>query len=36
LDDSLYSELLGAELVLGRDRFCRKYTTAFRANRIVA
>ena len=36
LDDSLYSELLGAELVLGRDRFCRKYTTAFRAGRIVA
>ncbi len=36
LDDSLYSELLAAELVLGRDRFCRKYTTAFRANRIVA
>lgn len=36
LDDSLYSELLGAELVLGRDRFCRKYTGAFRAGRIVA
>jgi 5-methyltetrahydrofolate corrinoid/iron sulfur protein methyltransferase len=36
LDDSLYSELLGAELVLGRDRFCRKYTNAFRAGRVVA
>ena len=36
LDESLISELFGAELVLGRDRFCRKYTTAFRANRIVA
>lgn len=36
LDDSLYSEMLGAELVLGRDRFCRKYTGAFRAGRIVA
>jgi 5-methyltetrahydrofolate corrinoid/iron sulfur protein methyltransferase len=36
LDDSLYSELLAAEMVLGRDRFCRKYTTAFRNNRIMA
>ncbi len=36
LDESLYSELLGAELVLGRDRFCRKYTTGFRAGRIMA
>jgi 5-methyltetrahydrofolate corrinoid/iron sulfur protein methyltransferase len=36
LDDALYSELLGAELLLGRDRFCRKYTGAFRAGRIVA
>lgn len=36
LDDSLYSELLAAELVLGRDRFCRKYTGAFRNGRIVA
>ena len=36
LDESLISELFGAELVLGRDRFCRKYTTAFRANCIVA
>jgi len=35
LDDSLYSELLGAELLLGRDRFCRKYTGAFRVGRIV-
>ncbi len=36
LDESLFSELLGAELVLGRDRFCRKYTSAFRAGRVVA
>jgi len=36
LDDSLYSELLAAEMVLGRDRFCRRYTTAFRNNRVVA
>jgi 5-methyltetrahydrofolate--homocysteine methyltransferase len=35
LDDSLYSEMLGAELLLGRDRFCRKYTGAFRAGRVV-
>jgi 5-methyltetrahydrofolate corrinoid/iron sulfur protein methyltransferase len=35
LDDSLYSEMLGAELVLGRDRFCRKYTVAFRAGRVM-
>ena len=36
LDDSLYSEMLAAEMVFGHDQFCRKYTTAFRANRIVA
>jgi len=36
LDESLYSELLAAEMVLGRDRFCRKYTAAFRNKRIVA
>lgn len=36
LDQALYSELVAAELVLGRDRFCRRYTTAFRAGRVVA
>lgn len=36
LDDSLYGELLGAEMLLGRDRFCRKYIGAFRGGRIVA
>jgi 5-methyltetrahydrofolate--homocysteine methyltransferase len=36
LDDSLHTEMLSAELVLGRDRFCRKYTGAFRIGRIVA
>jgi len=36
LDNGLYSELVAAELLLNRDRFCRKYTTAFRANRITA
>ena len=35
LDQALYSELLAAELLLGRDRFCRRYTTAFRAGRIT-
>ena len=34
LDDGLYSELRAAELLLGRDRFCRTYTKAFRAGRI--
>jgi len=36
LDPALYSELLAAELLLGRDRFCRRYTGAFRAGRITA
>ncbi len=36
LDAGLYSALLAAELVLGRDRFCRRYTGAFRAGRVVA
>ncbi|MBN1322200.1 MAG: dihydropteroate synthase [Thermoleophilia bacterium] len=34
LDDGLYSELRAAELLLGRDRFCRTYTKAFRTGRI--
>lgn len=36
LDDALYSELMAVELVLGRDRFCRKYLGAYRAGRITA
>jgi 5-methyltetrahydrofolate corrinoid/iron sulfur protein methyltransferase len=36
LDDSLYSQLLATEMVLGRDRFCRKYLTGFRAGRVTA
>ncbi len=36
LDDGLYSELMAVDLVLGRDRFCRKYLGAFRAGRITA
>jgi 5-methyltetrahydrofolate corrinoid/iron sulfur protein methyltransferase len=34
LDDSLYGEMLAADLILGRDRFCRKYTVAFHNGRI--
>ena len=34
LDNGLYSELRAAELLLGRDRFCRTYTKAFKAGRI--
>jgi 5-methyltetrahydrofolate corrinoid/iron sulfur protein methyltransferase len=34
LDTGLYSELLAAQLLLGRDRFCRTYTKAFKAGRI--
>lgn len=36
LDSGVMSELLATEVVLGRDRFCRRYTTAFKANRISA
>lgn len=34
LDPGLYDMLLATELVLGRDRFCRNYTRAFRAGKI--
>lgn len=34
LDAGVYAALLAAEVVLGRDRFCRGYTTAFRAGRL--
>ncbi len=34
LDQGLYNILMATELVLGRDRFCRNYTRAFRAGRI--
>jgi 5-methyltetrahydrofolate--homocysteine methyltransferase len=34
LDDKLMSMLLATELVLGRDRFCRNYTRAYRAGKI--
>ena len=34
LDGSLFGQLLATELMLGRDRFCRAYTKAFRAGRI--
>lgn len=34
LDNGLYSELLAAQLLLGRDRFCRTYTKSFKAGRI--
>lgn len=35
LDAGVQAALLAAEVVLGRDRFCRKYTAAFRAGRIA-
>jgi cobalamin-dependent methionine synthase I len=34
LDHGLSNMLLATELVLGRDRFCRNYTRAFRAGKI--
>jgi 5-methyltetrahydrofolate corrinoid/iron sulfur protein methyltransferase len=34
LDQGLRNMLYATELVLGRDRFCRKYTSAFRAGKI--
>jgi 5-methyltetrahydrofolate--homocysteine methyltransferase len=34
LDQGLTNMLLATELVLGRDRFCRNYTRAFRAGKI--
>ncbi len=34
LDQGLSNMLLATELVLGRDRFCRNYTRAFRAGKI--
>jgi 5-methyltetrahydrofolate corrinoid/iron sulfur protein methyltransferase len=34
LDQGLMNMLLATELVLGRDRFCRNYTRAFRAGKI--
>jgi 5-methyltetrahydrofolate corrinoid/iron sulfur protein methyltransferase len=34
LDQGLFNMLLATELVLGRDRFCRNYTRAFRAGKI--
>ena len=33
LDTDLMQELLAAEMVLGRDPYCRRYTTAFRQGR---
>jgi cobalamin-dependent methionine synthase I len=34
LDQGLVNMLYATELILGRDRFCRKYTTAFRGGRV--
>ena len=34
LDQGLYNMLMATELVLGRDRFCRNYTRAFRAGKL--
>ena len=34
LDKGLYSAILATEVVLGKDRFCRNYNSAFRANRL--
>ena len=34
LDDALYAEMLATQLVLGRDRFCRSFTRAFKSGRI--
>jgi cobalamin-dependent methionine synthase I len=35
LDTALFSATLAAEVVLGKDRFCRSYNTAFRAGRLL-
>jgi 5-methyltetrahydrofolate--homocysteine methyltransferase len=35
LDDGLVSEMLATEVLLGRDRFCRRYTRAFKAGRVT-
>jgi 5-methyltetrahydrofolate corrinoid/iron sulfur protein methyltransferase len=35
LDSTLYGQLLATELMLGRDRFCRTYTKAFKAGRVA-
>lgn len=35
LDVGLYGELRAAEMLLGKDRFCRTYTKAFKAGRIA-
>jgi 5-methyltetrahydrofolate--homocysteine methyltransferase len=35
LDPGVMSELLATEVILGRDRFCRRYTKAFKAGHIV-
>ena len=34
LDQGLVNMLYATELILGRDRFCRRYTTAFRAGKV--
>ncbi len=34
LEQGLMNMLYATELILGRDRFCRKYTTAFRSGKI--
>ncbi len=34
LDRGVMSALLATEVVLGRDRFCRRYTGAYRAGRL--
>ena len=34
LEQSLMNMLYATELILGRDRYCKKYTTAFRAGKI--
>jgi 5-methyltetrahydrofolate--homocysteine methyltransferase len=36
MEQGLINMLYATELILGRGRFCRSYTTAFRAGRIVA
>lgn len=34
LDSEVYGAMLATELLLGRDRFCRRYTGAYRSGRI--
>jgi 5-methyltetrahydrofolate--homocysteine methyltransferase len=34
MEQSLINMLYATELILGRDRFCRGYTTAYRAGKI--